>query len=122
VVELRGHTGGVMSAVFSPNGKFVVTASMDGTARVSDASTGQSLAILRGHTDRVYSAAFSPDGKFVITASQDGTARIYACEVCGSMEDLLILAPTRITRELTCQERQMYLHQNVTCPTSALKP
>ena len=111
-----------MSAVFSPNRKFVVTASQDSTARVWSASTGQSLAILRGHADWVYSAAFSPDGQSVITASQDGTARIYACEVCGSIEDLLTLAHTRITRELTCQERQMYLHQNVICPTPTLKP
>jgi WD40 repeat protein len=111
-----------MSAAFSPDGRFVVTASQDGTARVWGARAGQGLVILRGHTDWVYSAAFSPDGHFVITASQDGTARIYACEVCRSIDDLLILVRDRVTRELTCREGQIYLHESVACPTPTPKP
>jgi WD40 repeat protein len=78
MAELRGHTGSVYSASFSPDGKWVVTASMDKTARVWEAATGKLVAELRGHTDEVYNAAFSPDGKFVVTASRDGTARVWA--------------------------------------------
>ncbi|WP_043432958.1 hypothetical protein, partial [Cystobacter fuscus] len=33
-VVLRGHEGGVRSATFSPDGQRVVTASLDGTARL----------------------------------------------------------------------------------------
>jgi len=62
-------------------------------------------------TPAVNSAAFNPDGKFVVTASRDGTAQIYACEVCGPIEDLLALAHTRIARELTPEERVKYLHE-----------
>ena len=122
VAELRGHRSGVFSAAFSPDGKFVVTVSWYGTARVWEASTGQSVAELRGHTGGVNSAAFSPDGRFVVTASWDGTAQIFACELCGSIEALLALARTRVTRELTCEERQTYLHENVTCQTAAPIP
>jgi len=77
---LRGHEGEVWSAVFSPDGSRVVTASPDKTARVWDGVTGRELAVLRGHEDRVSSAAFSLDGARVVTASADKTARVWDAE------------------------------------------
>ena len=65
----RGTPQGSNSAAFSPDGKRVVTASNDKTARVWDADSGKALASLQGHTAQVRSAAFSPDGKRVVTAS-----------------------------------------------------
>ena len=40
------------SAAFSPDGKRVVTASDDKTARLWDAESGKEIAVLNGHTDR----------------------------------------------------------------------
>ena len=67
----------VNSAAFSPDGKWIVTASFDKTARVWDAATAKPLATLQGHTDRVDSATFSLDGKWIVTASGDKTARVW---------------------------------------------
>ena len=67
-----------MSAAFSPDGKRIVTASSDKTARLWDAETGKPIGEpLRGHEDDVRSAAFSPDGKRIVTASDDKTARLW---------------------------------------------
>ncbi len=74
---LRGHKNTVLSARFSPDGKLVVTASDDRTARIWQTATGRTITILRGHTDSVSDAALSPDGKLVVTASFDGTARVW---------------------------------------------
>ncbi|TVQ51839.1 MAG: hypothetical protein EA377_11445, partial [Phycisphaerales bacterium] len=68
-------TGRVLSAAFSPDGTRIVTAPRHRTARVWDASSGESVAELKGHIGLVNSAAFSPDGTRIVTASSDGTAR-----------------------------------------------
>jgi WD40 repeat protein len=73
----RLHESYLLDAAFSPDGKRVVTASGDQTARVWDARSRQALVVLRGHEGRVYSAAFSPDGELVVTGSIDGTVRIW---------------------------------------------
>ena len=74
---LSGHGGAVVGAAFSPDGRRIVTASFDRTARIWDTATARPLAILSGHDGSVISAAFSPDGRRIVTASQDKTARIW---------------------------------------------
>jgi conflict system STAND superfamily ATPase/WD40 domain-containing protein len=76
----RGHARPVRTIAFSPDGKRVVTASRDNTARLWDAESGKDIAELKGHTSSVWSAAFSPDGTRVVTASEDGTARLWDAE------------------------------------------
>lgn len=80
IALLEGHTGGVDRAAISADGKRIVTASFDKTARVWDAATGTSVATLVSHTGSVRSAAFSPDGQRVITGAEDNTARIWDVE------------------------------------------
>jgi WD40 repeat protein len=72
-----GQKGGVVSAVFSLDGKRIVTAGDDKTARVWDAGDGRLLATLTGHGGPVNSAVFSPDGKRIVTASDDTAARVW---------------------------------------------
>jgi tetratricopeptide (TPR) repeat protein len=77
LTEPLKHGSSVYSAQFSPDGKWVVTASADSTARVWDAQTGQPLTEPLKHAGWVNSARFSPDGKRLVTASSDGTARLW---------------------------------------------
>ena len=52
---LKGHESFVSSAAFSPDGKRIVTASLDKTARVWDAATGQPIGEpLKGHEGAVW--------------------------------------------------------------------
>lgn len=82
---LRGHRSIVYSAVYSPDGSRIVTASRDGTAWIWNASTGESIVRLNGHSGGVVSVAWSPDGKRVVTASSDKTARIWDAATGASL-------------------------------------
>jgi hypothetical protein len=62
---------------FSGDGKRVVTASFDNTARIWDVDSGTEIAVLKGHTNSVIRAVFSSDGKRVVTVSDDNTMRIW---------------------------------------------
>ena len=77
LLTLSGATGQTLSAVFSPDGSMVAAASLDGRARLFDATSGDLRATLEGHTDEVYSVAFSPDSRRLVTASADRTARVW---------------------------------------------
>ncbi|MDJ0675673.1 MAG: AAA-like domain-containing protein, partial [Calothrix sp. MO_167.B42] len=75
--QLNDHTLRVYNANFSPNGKAIVTASKDKTAKVWDSSSGKLLKTLKGHTGEVINAKFSPDAKAIVTASNDTTAKVW---------------------------------------------
>jgi len=59
----------------------------------------------------VHIASLDKDGKFLALAGGDGTARVFLL----SINDLIDLAKTRLTRMLTEEECQKYLHQD-SCP------
>jgi WD40 repeat protein len=77
---LGGHDSWVSYAAFSEDGKRLVTASRDKTARIWDVASGRQLKVLEGHGDWVWTAGFSRDGYLVVTASGDKTARIWNTE------------------------------------------
>jgi WD40 repeat protein len=69
-----GHTGKIFEAHFSPDGKKVITASKDKTAKLWDAASGYLLADLKRHNAPVLNAQFSPDGQLILTHANDVNA------------------------------------------------
>src|SRR5262249_9059797 len=53
---LQGHTGPVLSVVFSPDGKRLASGSLDKTVEVWDAQTGQELLTLKGRAHALRTA------------------------------------------------------------------
>ncbi|HEX6483190.1 MAG TPA: NB-ARC domain-containing protein [Ktedonobacteraceae bacterium] len=72
-----GHTDGVWSLAFSPDGSLLASSSDDSDVRLWDSSSGDCLRILRDHTNRVRSIAFSPDGSTLASGSDDATIRLW---------------------------------------------
>ncbi|HSL30011.1 MAG TPA: helix-turn-helix domain-containing protein [Anaerolineales bacterium] len=105
LLTLFGHTDSIFDATFNRNGTQIATASGDQTAKVWAAITGKLLVTFPAQ-DGLTGVAFNPDGSQLAVGSLDGTARIYLLRI----EDLMALARQRVTRSLTTEECQKYLH------------
>jgi WD40 repeat protein len=68
VRELKGHVNRIWYAAFSPDGRSLISGSVDTTARIWDVKTGELRHVLN-HKDAVGGVLFSPDGKLAVTSS-----------------------------------------------------
>jgi len=69
---------GLGQVAWSPDGRWLATASRDRTARIWDVGNGSELILLRGHDGDVQGVAWSPDGIYIASAGYDEkTVRIW---------------------------------------------
>jgi WD40 repeat protein len=84
VRPLPGHVSNAADVVYSPDGRWLASASGDrfdtmkpGEMKLWDADTGQEIRTFGGHSAGVYGVAFSLDGRWLASACADGTVRIW---------------------------------------------
>ncbi|KAL3139891.1 hypothetical protein ABBQ38_004185 [Trebouxia sp. C0009 RCD-2024] len=113
---LRGHgagaagagsliAGAVWSVALTPDGRRVLTASEDFTARVWDVVSGNCAHVLDGHTGWVVHVCTTQDGLRCATASHDGTARIWKIAE-GECEQVLEGHAGRVNSVQLCDVNQ----------------
>jgi WD40 repeat protein len=68
---------GVMTAVFSADGKIIATGARGGSVMLWDAATGRRLGPALQHPGPVRAIAFHPDGRLLATGCDDGIMRFW---------------------------------------------
>jgi WD40 repeat protein/serine/threonine protein kinase len=75
--KLVGHTGGVQSLTFSPDGSRLATSGRDGVVRLWDPRRREEVLTLSGYVRSALTIAFSPDGRFLAASSWDNTVVVH---------------------------------------------
>ena len=72
----EGHEAELTRAIFSPDGRYIATASRDGNVLLWRGEDGMRLATFAEHTTGMRCLVFSPDGRTLVSGGFDGIVHI----------------------------------------------
>ncbi len=81
----------VMTARWSPDGRFAITANRDSATRIWDATNGELIGVLTSD-DHVpaWTATYSPDGRYVVVGNDEGTVTIWGLPpTAGNLDHIM---------------------------------
>ncbi|OLL26672.1 Ribosome assembly protein 4 [Neolecta irregularis DAH-3] len=77
VARMTGHQKLVNHVSFSPDGRYIASASFDNSVKLWDGRDGKFIATLRGHVAAVYQCAWSSDSRLLVSSSKDTTLKVW---------------------------------------------
>ncbi len=78
--QFVGHTGRVLAAAVSPDGRYLLSGGDDNTLILWDIASGDIVRRFTGHTNWVRAVAFGPDGRTILSGSEDNTLILWDVE------------------------------------------
>ena len=98
--SLNGHKGPVERVVFSPDGQYLASASLDRTVKIWRNADGALFHTMDLHRTGVLHVTFSPDGSFLVSASQDG--ELLLTDIEQSAQTVMLEPHTGGMRAMAC--------------------
>lgn len=116
-----GHQQPISHVQFSPDGRYILSASFDKALKLWDGYTGEYLYSFKGHVAAVYQLAWSCDSRFLVSASRDSTMKVWDIKSRKLMHELPGHADEVYTVDWSCngeyvasggKDRQVKLWRN----------
>jgi WD40 repeat protein len=111
VATLEGSKSDLTDLAFSEDGRFVVTSYFSSSVRLWDGHSGRLLATVTDQGVPASAASFVDNRQIALVEIpvSGSSVTVLDCTVCGDLDSLVALAKTRVTRQLTDNERATYL-------------
>lgn len=77
IYTYSGHTKGVSTVAWAPDGKRIASGSVDTTVQIWDSPHGGNVFTYSGNSGGVVSLAWSPDGYYIASGSGDNTVTVF---------------------------------------------
>lgn len=77
ITRMTGHQKLVNHVAFSPDGRYIVSASFDNSIKLWDGRNGAFISTFRGHVASVYQVAWSSDCRLLVSCSKDTTLKVW---------------------------------------------
>ncbi|AET38220.1 Rsa4p Ecym_2498 [Eremothecium cymbalariae DBVPG len=77
LTRMTGHQKLVNHVAFSPDGRYIVSASFDNSIKLWEGSSGKFISTFRGHVASVYQVAWSSDCRLLVSCSKDTTLKVW---------------------------------------------
>lgn len=88
LARMTGHMQLINQVTFSPDGRWIVSASFDKSVKLWDGLKGGFVATFRGHVGPVYQVAWSADSRLCVSGSKDSTLKVWEVRSRKLMMDL----------------------------------
>lgn len=86
--RMTGHQKLVNHVTFSPDGRYIASASFDNSIKLWDGRDGKFISTLRGHVAAVYQCAWSSDCRLLVSGSKDTTLKVWDVKTRKLQNDL----------------------------------
>lgn len=108
--ELISHGSRVSDIEFSPDGKLIASASLDGTVNIWVTDELNDLPIVLEDNDSwVWDIDFSPDSKYLLAACEDGEIRVWTTMADIMAQDMC----EKLSRNMTMEEWEIYVANEI---------
>ena len=76
--RMTGHQALIFHIAFSPDGRYLASASLDKKVKLWNGTTGKFITVFHGHVGSVYQVSWSADSNYFVSASKDSTIKLWS--------------------------------------------